>query len=468
MNKATDWLNQDLFSKVHEKSLEILGDTGVAFHSEAALSAFKKHGFKTAGCVVFFSEKQIHNALATLPSGFTLCARNHDNDVMVGVDYIFVPGFGAATVMDNHGVQRDSTMEDFDNFSKLTQSSMALDCNSAVVIQPRDLPSETCHINMLASAMLLTDKPLMANTSSGKAVRDSLDMARIVWGENFDNKIVLMGLVDSLAPSAFTQESADALVQLSEAGQSVIIHSGAIFGVTGPITFIGSLTLSNAVNLAGICLTQLVRPGAPVIYGLDGSPMNLKNGHFIVATPEEIRSAAITPKIAAYYNIPCRTLIGLTDSYAVDYQAGMESAAMPFNSLNSGPNVAVHSCGTMGAISSMNYSKFILDEQMCLTAKSSIAQIQLDKEAWAMELINELNGKSEYLQQQHTVKRCRDFFVPDIYTKENHTQWYNRKERNIVLRAETACKERLMSYQKPDIAPDLEKDIHRFLNRRTG
>ncbi len=467
MNKATDWLDQKLFHTVHEKSIELLSSTGITFHSELALDIFKKHGFKTADQVVFFTEEQIDNALKTIPESFILCARNPENNVVVGEDYVFVPGYGAAGIMDNNGVLRDSNMVDFDNFSKLVQSSQTIDCNSAVVVQPRELPGETSHINMMVSSLLLTDKPIMANTITGQATLDSLELARIVWNENLDHKIVLMGLVDSLAPASFARESAEALIHLAKAGQAVIIHSGTIFGVTGPITLIGSLTLSNAVNLAGICLTQLVRPGAPVIYGLDGSPMNLKNGHFIVATSEEIRSAAITPKIAAYYNIPCRTLIGLTDSYAVDYQAGMESAAMTISALHSGPSVGIHACGTLGSISSMNYSKFILDEEMCHTAKRTITKIQLDEEAWAMELMKELGGKSDYMLQSHTVKRCRDFFISNILTNEHHEQWLRRPDRDIIIRAQNASNERLASYQKPDIAPDIEKDIIAFLNKRT-
>ncbi len=468
MNRATDWLTQEVIENIHEKSLDILLTVGVSFHSEEAVKVFKENGFKTDGDIVFFTEDQMTKALATVPSSFTLSARNPDNDIILGDgNFVLAPGYGPSCMMDNDGNVRNARMEDFESFCKLVQTSQALDLNSAIVVQPNDLPAETSHINMMAACMLLTDKPLMCSTVSAKAVRDSLALARCVWGDDLGGKTVMLGLVDGLDPLAYSEESCQALILQAQAKQATIIHSGGIWGVTSPVSVLGTLTTSNAINLAGIVLTQLVNPGSPVVYGMGGSPMNFKNGEYTNASTYDIRSTAIAPKMAEFYNTPCRTHSSLTDSYSVDYQAGAESASMVLSAAYGGSNIGMHSCGTLGAMTSMNFSKFMLDEQSCLTAKRAIEQVWMEEKAWYTELVKEMGHKANYMMHPETAKNCRSFFTPAIYTKENHAKWQPRKDRDIVGRAYTAYEKRIQDYLAPEIDEGVKQKIEDFVAQNT-
>ena len=468
MNRATDWLNQTLLETVHEKSLNILAEVGCAFHSEEALEIFKNHGFKMDGNLVYISEAELSRALDTAPSSFTLSARNPENDIILGDgNFVIAPGYGPSYMMDNKGNVRDAAMEDYENLCKLVHTSKALDLNSAIVVQPNDLPAETSHINMIAAAITLTDKPLMCSTVSDQAVRDSLAMARMVFGEDLGGKTVMLGLVDGLDPMAYSEESCQALIRQAEAGQASIIHSGGIWGVTSPISVIGTLATSNAINLAGIVLTQLINPGNPVVYGMGGSPMNFRNGEYTNASAYDIRSTAIAPKMAGFYQIPCRTHTSLTDAYAVDYQAGMESGAMVLSAAYGGSNIGMHACGTLGAMTSMNYAKFILDEQSCLTAKETIKAVRVEEEAWYSELVKEMGQTAGYMMHPETAKHCRNFFSPEVFTKENHAKWQQRDDINIVDRAQAAFEKRMADYVQPDLDPAIAADIQAYLDKRT-
>lgn len=320
---------------------------------------------------------------------------------------------------------------------------------------------------MIAATMMLTDKPLMCSTVSDKAVRDSIALARFIWGDDLEGKTVMLGLVDGLDPLAYSEESCQALIRQSEAGQAVLIHSGGIWGVTSPVSVIGTLATSNAVNLAGIVLTQLVNLGTPVVYGMGGSPMNFRNGEYTNASVYDIRSTAIAPKVAGFYNIPCRTHTSLTDSYSVDYQAGMESGAMVLSAAYGGSNIGMHSCGTLGAMTSMNFAKFMLDEQACLTAKRAIEQVRMEEEAWYTELVTEMGHKANYMMHPETARHCRSFFTPDIFTKENHAKWLKRDDRDIVGRAQAAYEKRILNYTEPPMDVDIKNKIKNYMTENT-
>lgn len=468
MNRATDWLTREILETVHTKAMDILATVGVSFHSQKAVDVFKKHGFKIDGNVVFFTEQEMTRALDTVPSSFTLSARNPENDIILGDgNFVLAPGYGPSYMMDNEGNMHPATIDDYKALCKLVQTSRALDLNSAIVVQPNELPAETSHINMQAAALTLTDKPIMCSTVSSKAVRDSLALARIVWGDDLEGKTVMLGLVDGLDPMAYSEESCEALLLQAEARQATIIHSGGIWGVTSPVSVIGTLATSNAINLAGVVLTQLVNPGTPVVYGMGGSPMNFRNGEYTNASAYDIRSTAIAPKMASFYNIPCRTHSSLTDSYSVDYQAGMESGAMVLSAAYGGSSIGMHSCGTLGAMTSMNFAKFILDEQSCLTAKRTIDQVRLEEKAWYTELVKEMGHKANYMMHPETAKNCRDFFVPEVFAKENHDKWQKREDRDIVVRAHAAYEKRIRDYKQPEMDASIKNKIEAYVAENT-
>jgi len=285
MNRVLFNFDDKILDQIHNSSLELLRETGVRFPNKEALEIFKHHGFTIEGEMVFFSQKDIEKALETVPETFELHARNRDNNFVIGDDtYRMAPGYGPPFIIENSGEMRPAMLDDTKKFCKLVQTSKALDFNSSIVAQPNDVPAETSHLDMLLSTMLLTDKPLMGSTSSKSCAEESLEMAKIIWGNT--EKPVMLNLVDSLSPLQYAEEMVDTLVVYARAKQPLIIHSSCSMGSSGPITLAGSLVISNACTLAGICLAQLVNPGTPIVYGLGGSPTDMKTGGYINASPE--------------------------------------------------------------------------------------------------------------------------------------------------------------------------------------
>jgi len=377
------------------------------------------------------------------------------------------PGYGPPFIIEPSGEKRNALLNDVHKLCKLVQTSKYLDFNSSIVVQPTEVPQETAHLDILLATLLLTDKPIMGSSASGIAARDSLKLAEMVWGPTDDP--VMISLVDSLSPLQYADEMVDSLMVFAEAGQPVLIHSSCSLGSTGPITIAGSLVISNAATLAGICLTQLINPGTPIVYGLGGSPTEMKTGGYINASPEDAKHTAIVTALGRYYNIPCRSQGALTESFCLDYQAGMESTMMLTTAALSGANVSLHACGTYGSMLAMSYEKFIADEDLCGAIKKLMQPVEFTDDAFAIDMIKELGTSGNYLMQMHTMKRCRsEFFIPDLSIRTIHNKWLEMEPRDTTERAAEILEKRFSEYEKPEIDPDIEKRLVQYVNARKG
>lgn len=466
MNRATINLERSILDRIHEFSLELLRDCGIRFHSEKAVELFAGRGFRVDGQTVFFKEKDIYDALTTVPSQFNVNARNPEKSIIIGGGgHVMAPGYGPPFIIEVSGEKREATWKDAETFCKLVQTSTVLDLNSSIVVQPNDASPETAHLDVLLATMLLTDKPLMGSTSSEIAARDSLRLAERIW-DRVDEP-VMISLVDSLSPLQYAEESIESLMVYAEAGQPVIVHSSCSLGTTGPVTIAGSLVVSNATTLAGICLSQLIRPATPVVYGLGGSPTEMRTGGYVNASPEDAKHTAIVGELGRYYNLPCRSQGALTESFSLDYQAGMESAVMMTTAALSGADVTLHACGTYGSMLAMSFEKFIADEDLCGALKKLMKPVEFTPEAFAMDLIKKLGASGNYLFQDHTVKRCRtEFFEPALSNRAIHDKWWHMNPRDMAHRAGALLEKRLSSYVKPDIDPSIERDLVAYVEQR--
>ncbi len=466
MNRAIRNFDKTSLDTIHAYSLELLHDSGIRFPSEKALALFKKHGFKVNGSMVHFEEQDIQRALQTVPAAFTIEARNPSRNIQIGeTNYVMAPGYGPPFIIEPSGEKRNANLAVVETFCKLVQTSKYIDFNSAIVVQPHDVPAETAHLDMLVPTLTLTDKPIMGSSASEAAAQDSLQLAQIIWGRL--DRPVMISLIDSLSPLQYAPESVDALMVFAATGQPLIIHSACTLGSTGPITIAGSLVISNATTLAGICLAQLINPGTPLVYGLGGSPMDMRTGGYVNATPEDAKHVAIVTALGQYYNVPCRSHGTLTDSFCLDYQAGMESAVMLAVAALSGVHVSLHACGTFGSMLAMSFDKFIADEDLCGAVKKLIQPVEFTQETFAMDLIKQLGTSGNYLMEDHTVSRCRDeFFMPDLIEPSNHDKWLAMEPRDITARARGLLAKRLAEYEKPQMDPEVEKNLIQYVKDR--
>ncbi|BBO70547.1 trimethylamine methyltransferase [Desulfosarcina alkanivorans] len=458
-------------TRVHDASMELLSDVGVAFNEPEALEIFAANGFRIDGKTVFMTEAQVRKALETAPSRFMVTARNPEKSVAVGEDdFVFVPGYGAPFIALPDGGQREATMTDYDNFCKLVQTSTSIDMNGFMMIEPGDVSPETAHLDMMFSSIVLCDKPFMGSPVSRQGARDCIEMASILWGG--PDKLAAAGpvcvsLINSLSPLQFSDEMAGSLIELARANQACVIASLIMAGSSGPVTLSGVLALQNAEILAGITLAQLVNPGTPVIYGSTSSAMDMRTGGLAIGCPELSMVVSATAQMARFYKLPSRSGGGLTDAHFPDGQAAGESALALSTAARSGVNFILHSAGILGAYIAMSYEKFLMDEEMCSIIRKLIQPMDCSEAAIDVEMIKAVGIGGQYLTQPKTFQLCRtEFYMTDFFNRQNHAGWKAAGAKRIDQAATEKLSQRLAAYEKPPIDLDVETALSAYIAKR--
>ncbi len=463
-------LTQEQMTKIHDAAINILSNVGVTFNETESLDIFAKANFKVDGKTVFFSENDVARALESAPQHFSVTARNPAKSIAVGEDdFAFAPGYGAPFIITSDGRKRDATMEDYDNFCKLVQTSKYIDMNGFMMVEPSDIPTETAYLDMLLSSIVLCDKPFMGSPVSKEGARDAIEMAGLVWGgkDQIKDTPVMVSLINSLSPLLFSEEMAGSLIELARYGQPCILASLAMAGASGPVELAGILAMQNAEILAGLTLAQLVRPGTPIIYGSTSSPMDMRTGGLSIGAPELSMLVSCTAQMARFYNLPSRSGGGLTDANFPDAQAGVQSAMALITAARNGINFVLHACGILSAYVAMSYEKFIIDEELCGTVKKLIQSIDINDETIDLETIKEVGIGGNYLTQPKTFELCRTaFFLPELMTVQDYDSWQGAGGKRADERASDVLHKRLANYEKPDIDAAIESELSEYVTRR--
>ncbi|SDO54412.1 trimethylamine methyltransferase family protein [Desulforhopalus singaporensis] len=468
MYNRMDILSDKDFDLLHENTLRVFEQVGVAFHSEKALDIFKRHDIKVENGVVYLGAKDVEKALATTPSSYKIHARNPQHDVVMGGDNLVIaPGYGAPFVV-KKGVQHRAVLEDYRNFCKLVQTSNHIDYNGMLMGDPSDIPADRGHLHMMLANLVNCDKPFIGSSVSERAALDSIEMAGIAFGgkENIQDKPVTMGIISSLSPLAYSSEMAEALIVYAEYGQVNMVALLSQGGSTAPVTLPGLLVTQNAEILAGIVLTQLVNPGSPVIYGSTSTVTDMKTGSLAIGAPEQWLIQNATQQMGQRYGLPTRGSGGITDAHCLDMQAGIESALSLGTTVMSGANFLLHGCGILGAYIAMSFEKFLADEEICGMLRRNLKGLGVTEERIDFATIKEVGPGGEYLTHPATFKHCRtEFYLPEIMRRNDYSTWSVKGKKEIFDIAEKKVEERLEQWREPEMDGDIRARLEKYVEQ---
>ena len=350
---------------LEENADTILEQVGIDFRDAPdAIALFRDAGAEIDGERVRFPRGMCRQLVqATAPREFTQVARNPERNVVFGgQNTIFAPAYGSPFVRDLDNGRRYGTIEDFRNFVKLAYVSPWLHHSGGTVCEPVDLPVNKRHYDMVEAHLRLSDKPFMGSVTHPQRARDTVDMARIVFGADFlEQNTVVFSLINANSPLVWDATMLGAARAYAEANQAVMMTPFILAGAMSPATVAATCAQTLAESLAGMTYVQLVRPGAPVVLGSFASSMSMQSGAPTFGTPEPALVLYVMASLARRLGVPFRSGGALTASKIPDAQAAYESANTMQPTMLGGTNFVLHAAGWLEGGLAMGYEKFVLD-----------------------------------------------------------------------------------------------------------
>ena len=463
-------LNEEALTLIEANADTVLEEIGIEFRDDAeALAMWKEAGADVRGERVHFPKGLPRSLLKTAPPVFTQHARNPGRSVQIGGDAtVFAPVYGPPFVRDLDGNRRYATIEDFRNFVKLAYMAPSIHHSGGTVCEPVDVPVNKRHLDMLLAHMTLSDKPFMGSVTAPERAEDTVAMAKILFGDDFvDNNTVVINLINANSPMVFDETMLGAAKVYARANQACIVTPFILAGAMSPVTVAGTLTQVLAEVLAGAAFTQLVRPGAPVLFGTFASSISMQSGAPTFGTPEPSLVSYGAAQLARRLGLPFRTGGSLCASKIPDAQAAYESANTLNSTLLAGTNFVLHSAGWLEGGLASCYEKFMMDVDQLGMAQKFAAGVDLSENGQAMDAIRDVGPGHHYLGCAHTQANFQTaFYRSAIADNNSFEQWQAEGEKSASQRANDLARRWLESYEAPALDPGIAEGLSDFVARK--
>jgi trimethylamine--corrinoid protein Co-methyltransferase len=465
-------LSQDQLMALHEASLRLLEEIGIEFMGPAARRLFREAGAEVneATGLVRIPRGLVDQALATTRSSFTLTPRNPARALHVGGNRIsFSLVAGPPNIHDCVNGRRSGNYADYVTLIKLAQSFDIIHFVGNQPTAPIELPAETRHLDCYLANAIYSDRVYHCTAIGRDRALDGIDIMAIARGmkreELIDDPSVLT-VISVNSPRRFDEAMSDGLMAMSEFGQAVVVTPFTLMGAMTPVTLAAALTQQNAEALAGIVLTQLTRPGAPVVYGAFTSNVDMHSGAPAFGTPENARATMAGGQFARLYKLPYRAS-NASASNVVDAQAAYESQMSIWSSVMGHANLVYHGAGWMEGGLTASFEKIVLDVEMLQMMAQTIQPIDVSPDEIALDAIAGVETGGHFFGAPHTLARYKTaFYQPLLSNWQNYEAWEIAGAENATQRATKIWQQALREYEQPKLDPAITEALDAFAAHR--
>ncbi len=464
-----DILDGAQIERIDHASADILENVGVVFRDDIALADWKQAGAKVVGERVYPDRGLIKDLISTIPSDFTYHARNPANNVALGGRHsMFVPMTGAPYLRDLDDVRRNPMLDDLAMFHKLSHMLPAMHSSAHHIVEPYDHPISQRHLRITYSSMKHSDKTFMGMTTSPKNAEDVMDMCAILFGDEFmETHPVTTGNCNGNSPLVWDETMLGAMRAFCKRNQPVLCSPFVLGGANTPASVAASVAQLNAEALSALAYTQVIRRGAPAIYGHYLSTVSMRSGSPMAGTPEISLMNFMIGQMARHYDVPWRTSNTLGGAKTFDAQAGYESATTLSAVMHAGANYIWHSAGWNEAGMHCSVAKFIVDAEQCAMAYRMAEGLQWDDFDTAIGAVSDVGPGGHYLGHEHTQEKFQTaFFMPELFDNNSIEQWVAEGSVEINERALKRARQLLSEYQEPKLDEGINEALLEYIKKR--
>ncbi len=463
-------LTEEGLSLIEANAETVLQEIGIDFREDPeALDMWRKAGADIKGERVRFPKGLVRSLIKTAPKEFTQHARNPERSVIVGgKNTVFAPVYGPPFIRNLDEGRRYATIEDFRNFVKLAYIAPSIHHSGGTVCEPVDVPVSKRHLDMVYSHIRFSDKPFMGSVTAAERAQDSVNMAKIVFGDEFvDQNCVTINLINANSPLVFDSTMVGALKVYARNNQATVISPFILSGAMSAVTVVGTLTQILAEASVGMAFAQLCRPGAPVVFGTFASSISMQSGAPTFGTPEPAHVLFGAAQLARRLGVPFRSGGSLCASKLPDAQAAHESSNTLWPTLLAGVNFVLHAAGWLegGLVSS--YEKFVIDADQLSMVQRFAEGIDYSENGQALSAIREVGPGSHFLGCAHTQANFETaFWRSTVADNNSFEQWRDDGGKDAAQRANATWKRQLQEYEAPPIDPAQDEALLAYMAKR--
>ncbi|MFP3952769.1 MAG: trimethylamine methyltransferase family protein [Candidatus Acetothermia bacterium] len=453
--------------KIYHKALKILSKVGVEIRNEEALALLGGAGARIKGERVYLEQHHVEEALNMAPKYIPVYDRNGELALELGSDdnYYGTGSDNPNTRDIQTGERRKSTLDDVANFSRLVDALPDLDFLMSMAL-PSDVPTKLADLYQFRTMVLNCSKPFVFTSADNRNTEGLIEMATAVTGgeEELRMKPFFVQYTEPTSPLVGSDDALGRLLLSAEHGIPATYTSGTLPGASSPATPAGTVIMSLAEELSGVVISQLKKPGAPVIIGGAASPMDMKTAGASYGLPAAVVIDRALSEVSKFLDMPVFSEAGFSDSKLIDGQQAMEASISIAEMARSDADL-IHDVGYLESGQTGSLESVAVGNEIVGYVRRLHRGIDVDDDGLTVEAIERVGPGGSYLTDSSTLDTFRDLYQPELLDRQGYDSWKKDGEKSLADRAKEKVLEILDSHEPYPLDEDRVRAMDGVIER---
>jgi trimethylamine---corrinoid protein Co-methyltransferase len=463
-------LDDELIVRIVDEAKRVLAEVGMEIRGPEMKRRLLEHGLPLdhSGARVLFPRDVVDAAIASAPPSFTLYDRDGASHAELGGDNVhFVPGSSGLKVQDHRtGETRLADSTDFTEYVRLAHGLDHIAYLATAFSTNNDIEAQVSDAWRLYMVLTNSTKPVVSGAFTEHGVPRMVEMMELFRAGRDDLVARPMSIFTITATGNFrySEDSCQNLIDCVEAGVAVEIVPVTLMGLIAPVTIVGATVFHTVDVLAGITMAQVVRPGAPVLFGGAPATFHMKIASSPMAAIEALQLDVAYVAVAKHLGLPCQSYMALSDGKILDAQAGAETFGSALLAALAGVN-SVSGPGMLDFLLVFSLPKLVFDDEMCGQALRFVRDIRPLDDLPVSSLIDQLMADQHLIMADHTMAHWpEELYLPSpIVDRDNREAWLRQGGKDTFERAKDEVDRRLAAYRQPATDPRLDEELQRII-----
>ena len=470
MRPTLNILTDELIAKVLDEAKRIMAETGMEIRGESMRNRLVDHGLKSdeTGKRILFPANVVEDAIASTPKSFTLFNRDGEPHAEIGgYNVHYVPGSSGLKILDHRsGETRLADSTDFIEYARLCDGLEHIAYLATAFSTNKDIEPQVSDAWRLYMTLTTSKKPVVSGAFSEHGVPRMAEILQLFRSDRAEliEKPLSIFTITATGNFRYGEDSCQNLMDCVDAGIPVEIVPVTLMGLIAPVTLVGALVFHCVDVLTGLTMAQIIKPGAPVVFGGAPATFHMKAASSPMAAIEAQHLNVAYVAIAKSLDLPTQAYMALSDGKSLDAQAGGETFSSALLAAIAGVN-SVSGPGMLDFVLTFSLPKLVFDNEVCGQALHFVRELKPIDDLPTADLVANLMKEDHLITAEHTL----DHWPKELYLTDPVIDRANREAWEVggsIELYERACQEvdtRLASYEPIETNPEIDAAMRQLV-----